>query len=70
MRVCASDSSRRSETPSIFLSRTSSAMLATRLARFTWYGSSVTTICDLFEDSFSSTTARARMITLPRPVSR
>jgi hypothetical protein len=36
---------------------------------FTWYGISVTTICDLFDDSFSSITARARMTMRPRPVS-
>jgi hypothetical protein len=34
---------------------------------FTWYGISVTTICDLFDDSFSSITARARMMIRPRP---
>ena len=33
--------------PSSFLSRTSSAIASTRFALFTWYGSSVTTICDL-----------------------
>ena len=40
---------------------TSSAMSVTSFALLTWYGSSVTTICDLFEDSFSSITARARI---------
>ena len=38
-------------------------------ALLTWYGISVTTICDLFDDSFSSITARARMTMRPRPVS-
>ena len=37
-----SDSSRRSEMPSISLLRTSSAMRSSRRALFTWYGSSVT----------------------------
>ena len=64
-----SDSSRRSLMPSIFLSRTSSAMFSTRRALFTWYGSSVTTICCLLLLSFSSMTARARITILPRPVS-
>ena len=65
-----SDSSRRSLMPSSFLSRTSSAMSLDRASRLlTWYGSSVTTICDLFDDSFSSITARARMTMRPRPVS-
>ena len=35
--------------PSSFLSRTSSAMSSTSSRLLTWYGSSVTTICDLFE---------------------
>jgi len=35
----------------------------------TWYGISVMTICDLFDDSFSSITARARTTIRPRPVS-
>ena len=64
-----SDSSRRSLMPSSFLSRTSSAICSTSRALFTWYGSSVTTICDLFPFSFSSIAARARMTILPRPVS-
>jgi hypothetical protein len=55
--------------PSSFLSRTSSAMFSMSFALLTWYGISVTTICDLFEDSFSSITARARMMMRPRPVS-
>ena len=62
-------SSRRSLIPSSFLSRTSSAMLFTSVALFTWYGISVTTICDLLDDSFSSITARARITIRPRPVS-
>ena len=49
-RRVAIDSSRRSLMPSSFLSRTSSAMSFTSFARLTWYGSSVTTICDLFDD--------------------
>ena len=64
-----SDSSRRSEIPSSFLSRTSSAICSTSRALLTWYGSSVTTICDLLPFSFSSMAARARMTILPRPVS-
>ena len=64
-----SDSSRRSEMPSSFLSRTSSAMSLTSFALLTWYGSSLMTICDLLDDSFSSITARARMTMRPRPVS-
>jgi len=48
---------------------TSSAMSAISFALLTWYGSSVTTICDLLEDSFSSITARARITIRPRPVS-
>ena len=65
-----SDSSRSSEMPSSFSSFTSSAMcVQSSFALFTWYGISVTTICDLFEDSFSSITARARMTMRPRPVS-
>jgi hypothetical protein len=60
---------RRSLIPSIFLSRTSSAMFSISRALFTWYGISVTTIWDLFDDSFSSITARARTTIRPRPVS-
>ena len=36
--------------PSSFLSRTSSAMFSISFALLTWYGISVMTICDLFDD--------------------
>jgi hypothetical protein len=63
-----SDSSRTSEMPSTFFSPTSSAIRSMSLALFTWYGSSVTTICS---KSFlrSSTSATARTLMMPRPVS-
>ena len=64
-----SDSSLTPEIPSIFFSDASSAMALTRFSLLTWYGISVTTICDLPDDSFSSIWARARMTTRPRPVS-
>ena len=70
MRVWLDDSSRRSLIPSSFLSRTSSAIDDTSVERFAWYGSAVTTICDLLPFSFSSIPARARITILPRPVSR
>jgi hypothetical protein len=44
-------------------------MFSSRRALLTWYGISVMTICDLFDDSFSSITARARTTIRPRPVS-
>ncbi len=69
MRVFLSDSSRSADTPSIFLSRTYSAIAITRFARLTMYGISVTTICTRPVDSFSSICARARITILPRPVS-
>src|SRR5436305_401042 len=56
-----SDSSRSALIPSSFPSFTSSAMSVMSLALLTWYGSSVTTIWDLLEDSFSSMSARARI---------
>ena len=57
----------RSVIPSIFLSRTSSAIFSIRRALFTRYGSSVTIIRDLPFGSVSIfVTARTRI--LPRPV--
>ena len=64
-----SDSSRRSDIPSILLSFTSSAIFSISLALFTWYGISVTTIRCLF--SFTSCiSVRARIIIRPRPVAQ
>ena len=62
-----SDSSRSSVIPSIFLSRTNSAIFSISFALFTMYGSSVTTIRFLpFGIASMSVTARTRI--LPRPV--
>jgi hypothetical protein len=44
-------------------------MFSMSFALLTWYGISVMTICDLFEEAFSSITARARITMRPRPVS-
>ncbi len=61
-----SDSSLKSEIPSIFLSLTRSAMLSTSFALFTRYGSSVTMIRSRsFRVSIS---VIATMPTMPRPV--
>ncbi len=61
-------SSRRSAMPSIFRSRTRSAIFSTSVALFTWYGSSVTTICvrPPRADS-SSIVVRACITTRPWP---
>ncbi|MNT34050.1 hypothetical protein D3C72_1700070 [compost metagenome] len=57
-----SDSSRSSVMPSSFFSLTSSAIFSIRRALFSWYGSSVTTICWRPPTlSMSSTIERARM---------
>ena len=60
-------SSLKSEIPSNFFSLTSSAILSTNLALFTWYGISVTTICCLPFGN-SSITALDLTFTLPLPV--
>ena len=62
------DSSRRSATPSIFFSLTSSAMRSISFALLTWYGISVTTIASLSPRAAFSMMARARTWTVPRPV--
>ncbi len=61
-----SDSSRRSPIPSIRLSLTRSAIFSSRLALFTWYGSSVTMIA-VRSPLTSSNATWARMTTRPRP---
>ena len=61
------DSSRRSEMPSIFLSRMSSPIFSMRLALLTWYGSSVTMMASRPPRSFSAC-AFARSVRIPRPV--
>ena len=61
------DSSRRSEMPSIFLSRMSSPIFSISVALFTWYGSSVTMIASRPPRSFS-TCALALSVMMPRPV--
>ena len=63
-----SDSSRRSEMPSMRLSRTSSAIFSSRRALFVMYGTSVTTICCFSLFFCVSMTARARTWMMPRPV--
>ncbi len=63
-----SDSSRRSEIPSIFLSRASSAICSIRRDLLTMNGISVTTIRSPLPPSRSSISARARITTRPRPV--
>ena len=62
-----SDSSRSAVMPSMTLSRLKFAMVSMTRALFTWYGISVTTILCLPLD-ISSMVARARILTLPRPV--
>ena len=62
-----SDSSRRSETPSIFLSRTASAMRSMSFDLLTWYGISVTIIA-CRPGRTSSSNILARITTRPRPV--
>ena len=61
------DSSRRSEMPSIFLSRISSPIFSISVALFTWYGSSVTMMASRPPRIFS-TCAFARSVMMPRPV--
>ena len=62
-----SDSSLKSDIPTIFLSLTKSAIFSISLALLTWYGISVTTIlCLPFSSSIS---VLALTITLPLPVS-
>ena len=61
-------SSRRSATPLIFLSRTSSAIFSMIRSRDTWYGTSVTTMA-VRPLRTSSTSVTARIFTEPRPVS-
>ena len=61
------DSSRRSVIPSIFFSFTSSAIFMIRLALFTIYGSSVTTIL-FFPFGIVSILLTALTLILPRPV--
>ena len=56
-----SDSSRKAEIPSIFLSLTSSAIFSNNLALLTWYGNSLTTILCCPVLSSVSISARARM---------
>ena len=64
-----SDSSRKSEIPSIFFSFTSSAIFSTKVFLFTWYGNSSTiNIWRLPTLSMSSTWVRPRITTRPRPV--
>ncbi len=63
-----SDSSRRSEMPSIVFSRTSSAMFSSSRFLLTWYGISVTTIEILSPFFDSSVVAFARSVIEPRPV--
>ncbi|EKD67979.1 MAG: hypothetical protein ACD_48C00127G0003 [uncultured bacterium] len=53
--------------PSIFLSFTRSAILITKFALFTWYGSSVMEIAD-FPCPISSISAFPRMTIFPFPV--
>ena len=62
-----SDSSRKSEIPSIRFARTRSAIRSKRLALLTWYGSSVTISCVL-PCADSSMDITARIVTRPRPV--
>ena len=64
-----SDSSRMSAMPSMRFSRTSSAIFSISLALLTWYGISVATIELRPVLGCSSTVVRARISTLPRPVS-
>ena len=61
-----SDSSRRSAIPSMRLSFTRSAIFSSRVALFTWYGSSVTMIA-VRSPRTSSNATWARMTTRPRP---
>jgi len=62
-----SDSSRRSETPSIRRPRTSQAIRSINDEALTRYGMSVMMICVAFCDV--SISVRARMVIYPRPVS-
>ena len=64
---CRSDSSRISDTPSMRLSRTNWAIFSTRLALFTWKGSSVMTICSR-PPRISSISVAPSIMMRPRPV--
>ena len=61
-----SDSSRRSATPSSFLSLTRSAIFSSSADLFTWYGSSLTMIA-IRSPLTSSNATWARITTRPRP---
>ena len=63
-----SDSSRKSEMPSIFFSLTSSAIRSMSRALFTWYGIASTMIFDRPVRSSSSISALAFIWMMPRPV--
>ncbi len=66
---CRSDSSRMSLMPSIFFSRTSSAICSISRALFTWYGISVTMMLSRSVFFATSISVRARIVICPRPVS-